>query len=198
MTEREKMLAGEPYEGRSPELLVRYWEARKLLRALNGPLAVDPVGREDCLRKLLGGLGARSWVEAPFACDYGENIFLGDDVYVGYNCIFQDDHRITVGNGTLIGAGTILSAPEHPLDPDVRMVPNPAGPGLRYVTRSKPVTIGERCWLGVGVRVLPGVTIGEGCVIGAGSVVTRDVPPFSVAAGVPARVLRPVPRTTKG
>lgn len=196
MTEREKMMAGLDYDGRDPELLARYWEARRLLAALNGPLAVEPARREETLRALLGTLGARTWVEAPFMCDYGWNIHLGADVYIGYNCIFQDDARIEIGDGTLIGAGTILSAPEHPLAADERMLRDEQTGALRYVTRSRPVTIGARCWLGVGVRVLPGVTIGEGAVIGAGSVVTRDVAPQTIVAGVPARVLRkaPLPR----
>lgn len=189
MTEKEKMLAGLPYDGRSPELLARYWVARDLLMRLNGPAVLDPALRAEVLRSLLGAVGERTWVESPFMCDYGENIFLGDDVYIGYNCIFQDDNRITVGDGTLIGAGTILSAPSHPLEPDQRMVPDGSG-GLRYRTQTKPVTIGRRCWFGVGVRVLPGVTVGDGCVVGAGSVVTHDLPPMTVSAGVPCRVLR--------
>lgn len=190
--EREKMLSGEPYDGRDPELLACYWRARRLLAALNGPLALSPERaseREATLRELLGTLGERTWVEAPFACDYGCNIHLGSDVYVDYNCIFQDDARITIGDGTLIGAGTILSAPEHPLTPEARMVRDGRG-ALRYVTQSKPVSIGRCCWLGVGVRVLPGITIGDGAVIGAGSVVTHDVPPRAIVAGVPARLLR--------
>lgn len=191
MSEKEKMLAGELYEGRSPELLARYWTARELLMRLNGPAVTDPGLRAQVLKALLGGIGARSWVESPFMCDYGENIFLGDDVYVGYNCIFQDDNRISIGVGTLIGAGTILSAPVHPIEPDARMVPDGQG-GLRYRTQTKPVTIGARCWLGVGVRVLPGVTVGDGCVVGAGSVVTHNLPPMTVCAGVPCRVLREV------
>ncbi|MGN1325597.1 MAG: sugar O-acetyltransferase [Candidatus Spyradenecus sp.] len=194
-SEREKMLSGEPYDGRDPELLNRYWLARKLLAELNGPLALSPertAEREATLRQLLGSLGERTWVEAPFMCDYGCNIHLGSDVYIGYNCIFQDDAPITIGDGTLIGAGTILSAPEHPLLPEERMVHDATG-ALRYVTRSKPVTIGRCCWFGVGVRVLPGVTIGDGAVIGAGAVVTRDVPPRTIVAGVPARALRTLP-----
>jgi acetyltransferase-like isoleucine patch superfamily enzyme len=59
---------------------------------------------------------------------------------------------------------------------------------------AKPITIGSDTWLGGGAIVLPGVTIGEHCVVGAGAVVTRDVPPYCVAAGNPARVVRRLPR----
>ncbi|RYC53687.1 hypothetical protein CHU98_g12522 [Xylaria longipes] len=73
----------------------------------------------------------------------------------------------------------------HPTDPRVRN-------GLNGPEDGAPITIGEDCWFGGNVTVLAGVTIGRGCTIGAGSVVTRDIPPFMVAAGNPARVIRPI------
>ncbi|MEG1552338.1 MAG: sugar O-acetyltransferase [Kiritimatiellia bacterium] len=192
MTEKEKMLAGELYDGRDPELLNRYWIARKLIQRFNGPDVIDPDARVITLRELLGQAGERCWIDAPFHCDYGDNIYIGKDVYIGYDCIFQDDNRITIGDDCLIGAGTILSTPEHPIVRAQRLLPDTTTGGTRYTTRTRPVTIGNGCWLGAGVRVLPGVTIGEGCVVGAGSVVNRDLPPNTVCAGVPCRVLRAI------
>jgi len=63
---------------------------------------------------------------------------------------------------------------------------------VKHMCYARPVHIGSDCWLGANVVVCPGVTIGEGCVIGAGSVVTRDIPPMSFAAGNPCRVIRTI------
>lgn len=135
----------------------------------------------------------------PIRADYGFNIRLGPGVFLNWNSTFVDTCPITVGARTLIGPNCSFYSGTHPLDPAVRN-------GTSGPETGKPIEIGEDCWLGGNVIVLPGVTIGKGATIGAGSVVTKvhlrtvagvrvlihdqDVPAFHVAAGNPARILR--------
>lgn len=88
-----------------------------------------------------------------------------------------------MGSRTLIGPSCSFYSGTHPTDPAVRN-------GTKGPEMGAPITIGEDCWFGGNVTVLPGVTIGPGATVGAGSVVTKDVPPYSVVAGNPARVVR--------
>ncbi|KIX05754.1 uncharacterized protein Z518_03726 [Rhinocladiella mackenziei CBS 650.93] len=126
------------------------------------------------------------WVSAPIHADYGFNIFLADTAQLNFNSTFVDTCPIHIGARTLIGPNCSFYSGTHPLDPAVRNGTN--GPEL-----GKEINIGKDCWLGGNVIVLPGVTIGEGSTIGAGSVVTKDIPPFHVAAGNPAKILRKIP-----
>ena len=105
-------------------------------------------------------------VVAPVRADYGFNIRLGAGAFVNFNATFVDTCPVDVGARTLCGPNCSFYSGTHPLDPAVRM--GLAGPEL-----GKPITIGEDCWLGGNVIVLPGITIGRGCSIGAGSVVTK-------------------------
>jgi len=125
------------------------------------------------------------WVEPPIHFDYGTNVKLGDNVYINFNCTFIDTCLIVVGARTLVGPNVSFFSGTHPLDPELRN-------GTKGPEMGAEVHIGEDCWFGGSVIVLPGVTIGNGCTIGAGSVVTRDVPAFHVAAGNPARVIRKI------
>lgn len=110
---------------------------------------------------------------------------LGKGVYINFNCTFLDTCLITIGARTLIGPNCSFFAATHPLDPFLRN-------GIKGPELGAPITIGEDCWFGGNVIVCPGVTIGRGCTIGAGSVVTKDVPEFHVAAGNPARIIRKI------
>jgi maltose O-acetyltransferase len=180
VSERDKMLSGEPYDASDPELVAGRILARRLTQRLN---ALDPADNDErtrLLRDLLGELGAGVWVEAPFHCDYGAQIRLGARVFINMGCIFLDAARIAVGDDAQIGPGVQLLTSDHPRDAETR-----AG-GLETAL---PISIGERAWLGGGVIVLPGVTIGRDAVIGAGSVVTRSVASGVVAAGNPCRVI---------
>lgn len=130
-----------------------------------------------------------AWVEAPIHIDYGTNLELGKNVFINFNCTILDTCKVTIGARTLLASNVSLYSATHPLDPDVRN-------GTQGPEMGGEIHIGEDCWLGGNVIVLPRVTIGRGCTIGAGSVVTKDVPPYKVVAGNPARVIRDVPRGT--
>jgi len=117
--------------------------------------------------------------------DYGTNVRLEPGVFINFNCTIVDTCVVSIGARTLLGPNVSLYSGSHPLDPAVRR-------GIEGPELGKPLTIENDCWIGGNVVILPGVTIGRGSTIGAGSVVTKSVPPFSVAAGNPVRVIRKV------
>ena len=123
------------------------------------------------------------FVEPPFRCDYGSNIVIGGNFYANYDCVILDCALVTIGDNVLFGPGVHIYTAGHPAHPE------PRNAGIEYAA---PVTIGSSVWLGGRAIVAPGVTIGDNAVIGAGSVVTRDVPPWTIAAGNPCRALRAV------
>lgn len=110
---------------------------------------------------------------------------LGSNVFVNQNSTWIDTCKITVGARTLIGPNCAFYSGTHPLDPSIRN-------GTRGPETGKPINIGEDCWLGGNVLVLPGITIGKGSTVGAGSVVTKDVEPYTCVAGNPARFIRKI------
>lgn len=182
------MLRGEPYNSRDPELLALAHRARALLAQLAATPSTDAVARSAILTSLLGGVGPRVWVEPPFFCDYGAHVYVGADTFVNVNCVFLDAAEIRVGANVLIGPGVQLLTVSHPLRAADRILAHDSG--APYRTSARPITIGDRVWLGAGTIVLPGVTIGADTTIGAGSIVTRDIPPNTLAFGNPCRVQR--------
>lgn len=187
MTEKQKMLAGQAYRSRDPELLAIYHRAKQLQAEFAATTSVEGDRREQLLRSLFGTLGAGVWIEPPFFCDYGEQIHIGANCFINYNCVFLDSNRIDIGNNVLIGPAVQIYTASHPLSAKERLV-NDGG----YLTLSKPVRVEDNCWLGGGVLLMPGVTIGANSTIGAGSVVTRDIPANRFAAGNPCRVIREI------
>lgn len=113
----------------------------------------------------------------PFYTNCGKNIHLGTNVFINFNCCFQDTGGIYIGDGTLIGSGVVIATLNHDPCPARRSTMLPAS-----------VVIGRHVWIGANATILPGVTIGDGAIIAAGAVVTRDVPENVLAAGVPATV----------
>ena len=175
------MLAGELYFANDPELTADRHRAQHLLASFNGTDAGDPSVRTALLRELLGAVGDGTDVQPRFNCDYGYNIRLGRNCFINYNCVFLDCAPIEIGDELQMAPAVQLYTAYHPLDRRTRAA------GLEY---AKPIRIGSGVWIGGGAIVLPGVTIGDGAVIGAGSVVTRDVPPNTLALGNPARIVR--------
>lgn len=187
MKEIEKMRAGYEYNSRDPELLTLYYSCKRILQSFNAGLPDEP-GRFALLVSLFGSLGEGSWIESPFYCDYGKSIHIGAHCFIHTQAVWLDSNTITLGDQVLIGPGVHIYTAYHPLASKDRLKPGNAG----YVTKSKPVNIGDRTWIGGGTRIMPGVNIGKDCTIGAGSVVTKDIPDGVLAMGNPCRVVRPI------
>ncbi len=115
----------------------------------------------------------------PFSTDCGKNITVGKNVFINSGCRFQDQGGIIINDGTLIGHNVVLATLNHDFNPTKRGTMHPM-----------PIIIGKNVWIGSNVTVVPGIEIGEGAIIGAGSVVTKDVPPNTIVAGVPAKIIR--------
>jgi len=133
------------------------------------------------LEKLLGGLGEESWLVTPFFCDYGSEIEVGSHTFINSGCTMLDGGHVTIGDYVLIGPSVSLYSVGHPLDLEERAA------GWEF---GLPIIIEDHVWIGGDCTILPGVTIGRGSVIGAGSVVTKSIPPMSLAVGNPCRVIR--------
>lgn len=120
-------------------------------------------------------------MEQPFYCDYGYNISVGDRFYANHNLVILDEAEVTFGDNVFVAPNCAFYTAGHPLDAVER------NRGIEY---ARPITVGNNVWIGGNVCVLPGVTIGDNCVIGAGSVVVKDIPANSVAAGNPCKVIK--------
>ena len=180
-TEREKMLAGEPYRASDLDLAVARRRARELLARYNSLTPIQAADRWTILAKLFGKLGKRVWIEPPLFCDYGSNITLGNGVYMNFNCVILDCASVSLGDDVLLGPAVQIYTAHHPTDPEARAT----GREL-----ANAIVVEDNVWIGGGAILCPGVRIGRGSTIGAGSVVTRDVPARVVAAGNPCRVIR--------
>lgn len=179
MKNYENLQAGKLFKTDSylVEKLTACWE--KLVK-LNTETNRDE--RTKICQEIFGSFG-KSTVLSPFRCDYGENVFIGDNSFINFNVSMVDLGKIIIGNRVLIGPGTGLFTAIHPIDPEIRAT---------GVESSKPITIEDKVWIGGNVTILPGVTIGEGSIIGAGSVVTKDIPKMSIALSNPAKVVRKI------
>lgn len=179
-TEYEKMRSQELYYFSDPEIHASLVHAKKVCARLRSMTIYDEDYRQ-VIEELIPGIPQSTTICPPFHCDHGTGIILGENVFMNYECIMLDGGYIRIGKHTLIGPHCQFYTPQHPMD---------------YVERREeketayPITIGEDCWLGGNVVVCPGVTIGNRCIIAAGSVVTKDIPDDSLAAGVPAVVKR--------
>ena len=184
MTEREKMMAGEWYDANfDSELIAVRTRVATLCHAFNHLPPGDAAATERALRALFPNLGKDVVILAPCQTDYGENCVIGEETFINHGAYLMDGATITIGSHCFIGPNLGCYTAEHALDIERRN---------RGLERARPIMIGDNCWLGGDVKILPGVTIGEGAVVGAGSVVTKDIPPFVVAVGNPCRVLRPL------
>lgn len=189
-TEKEKMLDGELYNARDPELLDMYHRARKLLLAFNATDSTHTAEKQRILSALLAKVDEDVWIEAPFFCDYGAHISIGKNSFVNMNCMFLDNNWITIGENVLIAPYVQLYTAVHPLSASerIKVIPGKAP----YLTSSKPITVGDNVWIGGNTVILPGVTIGSNVTIGAGSVVTKNILDNQLAFGNPCKIIREI------
>lgn len=180
MNNREKMKAGKLFQDGDCGLPEEKLIARKLRNEYNSTAPEEFEKRAELLTKILGS-GKDITIEQPFFFNYGKNIHAGEMIYINMNCTFIDDGDITIGSRVCIGPSVTVASVGHPIIPEKRM--------FMY---TDPVVIGNDCWIGANVTILPGVHIGDGTVIGAGSVVTKDIPAGVIAVGNPCKVLRKV------
>ena len=175
--EWQKMVAGAPYDAGDPELRAAREQCRALLGELNRE-RTDAPGWDERLTRLLGGRAERCFITPPFFCDYGANIFVGENFYANFNCTILDVCEVHIGDNVLLAPGVQIYTATHPVA---------VAPRIKGVEFGKPVRIGNNVWIGGSVVICPGVTIGDNSVIGAGSVVTKDVPAGAIMVGIPAK-----------
>ena len=184
MTEKEKCALGVLYDANyDPQLLADQDRCKDICFAYNNTLPSQLHTRKELLRGLFGKIQGDFVIQAPFWCDYGYNIELGNNFYANHNLMILDGAKVKFGDNVFIAPDCGFHTAGHPVDPERR------NRGLEYAW---PITVGDNVWIGKGVQVCPGVTIGSNVVIGAGSVVTRNIPDNVIAVGNPCRVLREI------
>lgn len=183
MNQKERMLAGLPYKAWLDGLAEERLENKKRVFRFNN---MEPDKFEEkiaLIKEIFGKTGKNIFVEAPFHCDYGYNIEVGENFFANYNLTILDVGKVKIGANAQIAPNVSIYTAGHPVHPESRNT------GYEY---GIPITIGDNVWIGGSVTILPGVTIGSNVVIGAGSVVTKDLPDNVIAAGNPCRVIRTI------
>ncbi len=183
MTEKEKMLAGLDYDANDPELLAEVFHCKDLCQQFNNLPASDSKAQHDFLQNLLGTCHDDTYINPPFYCDYGKQIHVGKGFFANFHWTVLDEAPVTIGDNAFIGPNVSMYTACHSTNPIER--------NTRHEW-AKPIRIGNNCWIGGSVTVLPGVTIGNNCTIGAGSVVTHDIPDNSIAVGNPCKVIKTI------
>ena len=177
------MLAGLPYKAWLDGLAEERLENKKRIYKYNNLPPEAEKEQEELIKEILGKTGENVHIEAPFHCDYGYNIEVGENFFANYNLTVLDVGKVRIGKNAQIAPNVSIYTAGHPIHPDSR------NSGYEYGIE---VTIGDNVWIGGNVCIMPGVTVGDNVVIGAGSVVTKDIPDSVVAVGNPCRVVRAI------
>lgn len=189
--EFELMRSGKLYNATDRTIFMRHLRALIACERYNKVSILNAPRRTRMIKRLIPDHGKNFFILSNFHCEYGCNISFGDDFFANFDCTLLDVAPITLGNGVMLGTRVTLATPVHPMHWDERKQQQ-YPTGYHDLEYAKPITIGNDVWLSSCVTVCGGVTIGDGAVIGAGSVVTRDIPAHTFAAGVPARVIREI------
>lgn len=186
-SEKDKLHSGELYLPNDEEIQIEQRARLDKLFELNHTR--DFSLREKMLKEMCGSIGENCYIELPVYSNFGlKHVYFGNEIYVNFGCTFVDDTYIYVGDNTMFGPNCVIATPSHPINNELRK---------KTFQYNFPVKIGQNCWLGAGVIVLPGVTIGDNVVVGAGSVVTKDLPSNTVCVGNPCRVMRSISEEDK-
>lgn len=189
MTEKEKMQKQMLYDANYDKTLLEERTAAKdLCYEYNLLRPSDKVSQIKLIKKLLGKTKDNFCVVAPFWCDYGYNIEIGENFFANHNTVILDAAKVKFGDNVFIAPDCGFYTAGHPMDFERRNA------GLEY---AYPITVGDNVWIGAGVQVIPGITIGNNVVIGSGSIVVEDIPDNSVAVGNPCRVIRAITEEDK-
>lgn len=189
MREWEKAQQGYLYDANyDDEIILARTKCADLCYEFNLCKPSDMERQKYLINKIVGEIKGSFLITAPFYCDYGVNISIGDNFYTNRNCTILDGAKVTFGDNVFIAPNCVFSTAGHPLDVEQRNA------GLEIAL---PITVGNNVWIGTNVSVLPGVTIGDNSVIGAGSVVNRSIPANVIAAGNPCKVIREITEQDK-
>lgn len=190
MTEKEKARLGLLYDANyDEELLAERRRCKELCFQFNQLSPLKELEQKEIIGKLLGKTKENFCVTAPFYCDYGYNIEIGENFYSNHNLVILDGAKVEIGDNVFIAPNCCITTAGHPINIDER------NRGLEY---AYPIKIGNNVWIGAGANILPGVTIGDNGTIGAGSVVNKSIPANSIAVGNPCKVIKTILDKTKG
>ena len=179
MTMKERRDAGLAYQS-DASVMEEQAVSRRILQKLNFMDRSDFEGIAAVVKELLGK-SEGAFINPPFYCDYGKNIEVGKNSFANYNCTILDVAKVKIGDNCQMAPNVAIYTAGHPIHPATRNSQYEYG---------KPVTIGDNVWIGGNTVLCPGVRVGSNVVIGAGSVVTKDLPDWCIAAGNPCRVIR--------
>ena len=183
MTEWEKAQNGYLYDANyDKEIVEARTRCADLCYDFNHCKPSDTERQKEFLEQIIGGMKGNPVITAPFYCDYGFNISIGENFYTNHNVTILD------GNNVFIAPNCVFSTAGHAIDSEQRIQ------GLEIAL---PITIGDNVWIGANVSVLPGVTIGSNTIIGAGSVVNKNIPDGVIAVGNPCKVIRKITEADK-
>lgn len=183
MNQKERMLANLPYKAWMDGLSEERMENKKKIYKYNNMDPEDVTGKDSLIKEILGKTGENINIEAPFHCDYGYNIEVGENFFANYNLVILDVGKVKIGDNAQIAPNVSIYTAGHPIHPDSR------NSGYEY---GIDITIGDSVWIGGNTCIMPGVTIGNNVVIGAGSVVTKNLPDNVIAVGNPCRIVREI------
>lgn len=190
MTEKEKARLGLLYDANyDEELLAERRRCKELCFQFNQLSPLKELEQKEIIGKLFGKTKENFCVTAPFYCDYGYNIEIGENFYSNHNLVILDGVKVEIGDNVFIAPNCCITTAGHPINIDER------NRGLEY---AYPIKIGNNVWIGAGANILPGVTIGDNVTIGAGSVVNKSIPANSIAVGNPCKVIKTILDKTKG
>ena len=184
MTEKEKMTSGDLYLPDGDEIMSEQLQCLDKLYDFNQTRPTELDKRDAMLKEMFAEIGENCYIEPPLHANWGgAHCHFGKCVYANFNLTLVDDSHIYVGDYTMIAPNVVIATAGHPILPELRE---------KQYQFNMPVHIGRNCWIGAGALIMPGVTIGDNTVIGAGSVVTKDIPPYTVAFGNPCKVYRQI------